>query len=612
MMLAKAAFAYCCLILPGYFTAKILRSRTPWSAAVPFSILILFFGVFLLNSLGVHLTFTAVAAWEFGAFVLLGVMLFFKRHVIGMDAALHGTSNRNSVVFYPLIAGTTLVCLVAAYTSVMVPLSGADIQFRWEFLAKQIMRYKTLDFYPPVTPADFQIYFYPDGFAPVVSICYWWIYAAIGKSLSVAVMPLVLLQFFSLLGFAFHLSERLNSRFAGWLSCGILASSPLFFRAVMIGQETGLTALAMVGSMSALVDANEREDKQSFILAALFAGLGGLTREYGVALAGGALLLIGWRRMGWRGVFIFISVALLLLAPWHMRNWLRCGNPLYIHSLGIFPVNPVYAALMGKFKEVFGLQNFGMLEWKELFLFLLKDGFLPLLIGIPMAFRHLRQNGWLILSIALSISLWLLSIGYTNGGLVYSMRVLSPALVLASVMAAINLAYLSRNSMRRQWLFVVVIASSTLYGALFAAIFPDNFSKLKSPSLLLDIMTTQYVNPTIDTRIIYQLSTVYPPGSRILSDNPYAHSQLANNGSKYTLVPIWSPEVKFLFDAQVSPLEQRRMLIEKGISGAIYDPQIVNSQFTFEASPFYKFDSPNWQVVSEGDDSRRLAKFVWE
>jgi hypothetical protein len=605
-MVIKLLFAYILgLILPGYLTARLLRCKAVWPAAVPLSILLLFFGAFFLNSIGIRLTFSAVFAWEIGVLLLLSIMYWRQRSAVRENVAPNGAT----VISYPLIAGTILVSVVAGYASFMVPLCGADTLFRWEFLARQIVRYQSLGFYPPVTTADFQRYFYPDGFAPIVSISYWWIYAVIGKILPAAVMPLVLLQYFSLLGFAWHLGERLSSRFAGWLACGMLAASPLFFRAVMIGQETGLTALAMVGAIAAMVDAKGKDDNRAFVLAALFAGLGGLTREYGVALGGGALLILGWRKLGWRGMFIFAVVTLALLVPWHLRNWLRCGNPLYTHSLGIFPINPVYAALVDKFKVVFGLENFGTNEWKMLLTQLLQEAGLPLLIGMPMAFRQVRRHGWLSLSIALSIALWLLSIGYTNGGPVYSMRVLSPALVLASAMAAINLADLSKMAIQRQWFLSAFVTLFTLYGAFCGAIFPTQPSAIHSLANVREIIATRYVNPLADSQLLSQLPAAFPPGSRILADNPYAHSLLANNDSTYDLVPIWSPEVQFLFDPRISVVEQRKMLIDRRISGAIYDLQSVNTQFTFETSQFYKYDSSNWVVINEKDDTRLFARF---
>jgi len=609
-MIIRLVLAYLFgLIIPGYCTAKLLRCRTPWSAALPLSILILFLGALTLNSLGIRLAFPAVLVWECAVLAVFGI-IWLKSSVTSAITSDSIDSNPNSPVMYPLIAGTFLVALIAGSVSFMVPLSGADTLTRWEFLARQILRYQTLDFYPPVTPADFKRYFTPDAFAPVISISYWWIYAAAGKAVPLAVMPFVLLQYFSLLSLAYHLGERLNSRFAGWLACGILVSSPLFFRGVMIGQETGLTALAMAGAISALADAEGKDDRRAFMLAALFAGLGALTREYGLALAGGAILFISWRRMGWRGTFILTYITFILVLPWNLRNWIHCGNPLYTHSLGIFPTNPVYTALLEKFKAVFGLTHFGIIEWRGLFWQLLKEGSLPLLIGVVLFFRKFRSYGWLSLSSAIVIVLWLISIGYTNGGLYYSMRVLTPALVLTAVIAAINLADLSKNSIQSQWIISFAVAAFTMYGAVTGVIFPTHLSAIKSVKTMWEIIATKYENPLADTRLLSQLPVIFPAGSRILADNPYAHTLLANNESKYSLVPVWSPDVSFLFDATLSPIDQRRRLLDLGIAGAIYDLQTVNTIFTFEASPFYKYDSPNWLIVHEGDDTRYFARFT--
>jgi hypothetical protein len=189
------------------------------------------------------------------------------------------------------------------------------------------------------------------------------------------------------------------------------------------------------------------------------------------------------------------------------------------------------------------------------------------------------------------------------------MRVLSPALVLASAMAAINLADLSKMAIQRQWFLSAFVTLFTLYGAFCGAIFPTQPSAIHSLANVREIIATRYVNPLADSQLLSQLPAAFPPGSRILADNPYAHSLLANNDSTYDLVPIWSPEVQFLFDPRISVVEQRKMLIDRRISGAIYDLQSVNTQFTFETSQFYKYDSSNWVVINEKDDTRLFARF---
>jgi hypothetical protein len=263
---------------------------------------------------------------------------------------------------------------------------------------------------------------------------------------------------------------------------------------------------------------------------------------------------------------------------------------------------------MDRFKAVFGLQNYGLVEWRELLWRLVREGGWPLLLGIPLAFRQLRRYGWLSFSIALSIGVWLLSVSYTNGGLSYSMRVLSPALVLASVLVAVNLHELSHANRQRTRLAVAVVSASTLYGAFCGAIFPTDLTELRHVSAW-EAITTPYVNVFGNTRLLTQMPTVFPENARILADDAYAHSMVANNGGHYTLVPIWSPEVKFLFDARLSPGEQRKMLLERGITGAIYDFQDISVQFIFETCAFFKYDSANWLVVHEGGGTRQFAKF---
>jgi hypothetical protein len=610
-MFIKIVVAYAVgLIIPGYLLGKSLNSRSPWLTSVPLSILLLTAGVLLLDSAGFAISFGAVLGWELSITLIL-LFYLFKSKPVTSRFAYRNIWDRISLnnpdrELFPLIAGIALVVLVSVTVAYMVPLSGFDTPFRWDFLAKQLLRYQTLDFYPPVTGKDFQKYFYPDGFPPAVSISYWWVYAAIGKPLPVAVMPLSLLQLFSILGLVYHLGERISSRTAGWLACGILTASPLLFRSVMIGQETGLTALTMMATLSALNDAEDTDGRSPIVLAALLAGVGGFAREYGVILtAGGGLLLLLWRRERGRELALFLMATVALIAPWYLRNCLRCGNPFYNYSFGLFPVNPVYDALITCYKSIFGMKNFGLDEWLGLLKQLIIEAGWQVLVGLPAALWLLRRSGWLTLSILLSIFLWVLSVGYTSGGYHYSMRVLSPALALASITAAMGLDSVFRGKSRMA--LIAAITLSLLYGAFCAVIFPVGLSQLKGMSAV-EIMMTRFEHPMVNKGLLPLLSSYYPQGSRILADNAYLHSNVIDSGGGFDLVPVWSPEVRFLFDRGASPLEQRRRLMSKGIIGAIINDRTVNANFLFEASSFYRNDFSNWLIRRE-ENNLLLARF---
>jgi len=559
----------------------------------------------VLNVTGIPITFKAVSFLEILFILSLGIPLLRKKTV---DMGLRRWRNEQPPLVYPLIFGTGLVCLTAFWIGCMVPLSGYDTLFRWEFLARQILRYQTLAFYPPMGASDFRIYFYPDGFAPVVSVSYWWIYAAIGKALPGAVMPLVALQYVSVLCFAYHVGRYFSSSLAGRLTCGILASTPLFFRAVMIGQETGLTALALVGSTSVLLVNGEDDDSRALILSGLFAGLGALTREYGVALALPAFYLILSRRRGCKGVVIWFTLILLLFFSWYGRNWIRCGNPLYSLSLGLFPVNGVFESLMQYYRELLGFGNFTSSDWNNLFSELVSVATFPIVAGLPMALWQWRRNGWLLLSIFLPAGLWVLSVPYTSGGYIYSMRVLSPALVFLSVAAGTGIARVCQNYVWKQKAAAYAVAVLTLYGAFCGAIFPAGIGELDGVSPI-EILMTRFDNPLADKRVGSLVGENFPPGSRLLAESAYAHSMFVNAGAPYDLVPIWSPEVKFLFDRGMPPEKQHGKLNELGIVGAVFYAESLNTRFIFENTTLYSNDASKWSKYAETENPVYIRAF---
>ncbi len=94
------------------------------------------------------------------------------------------------------ISLATIVAIgcVMAVRVAMSPLTGFDTIFRWDFLAKQILAEENLDFYPPMTSEDYNIYVFPDGIAPVVSTVYWWLYAAWCRPEPAVTLGFVLIQ----------------------------------------------------------------------------------------------------------------------------------------------------------------------------------------------------------------------------------------------------------------------------------------------------------------------------------------------------------------------------------------------------------------------------------
>src|ERR1035437_6596006 len=128
---------------------------------------------------------------------------------------------------------------------------GGDMLFRWDFLAQRLLALGRFDFYPPLTPADFRTYFFVDGIPPMVSFTHWWLYASAGRYLPPLICVFVAAQFACTLAFTYGAASAVFSRRAGVLAAAMLAASPLYFRSVVLGQETGLTALGIAATLLA-------------------------------------------------------------------------------------------------------------------------------------------------------------------------------------------------------------------------------------------------------------------------------------------------------------------------------------------------------------------------
>ncbi|MEI6860672.1 MAG: hypothetical protein WCL04_00285 [Verrucomicrobiota bacterium] len=583
------------LVAPGWLAARLLGWRPvwAWTAAVPLSMLFLLLGVELLDAMGIALHLGPMAAWVLAGNAALVFALWKWPPPESAPAAVPPPVPDGRWSSWLLLAGVVLLGGLAVHRGLLAPLSGFDTPFRWDFLARQMLREGSLAFYPPQSAADFRVYFHPDGFAPLVAVGYWWVYlvaAPAGPPGPEAVMWLVVAQYLGSLALAGGIAARVAGvARAGVLAAAVLAATPLFFRAVLIGQETGLTAVGLAGMTLALLRAEGATDTRALVLAGLLAGVAGLAREYGPALVACGALTLLWQRPGWRALAVFGGVAALLLAPWHLRGWVHVGNPLYGHALGgLFPVNPAAEGVMKKYHEIFGLQNFTMGKWAEVGWQLVREAGWVMLAGIPAALWLARRAGWLAGGAAMAFALWLASVGYTSGGPGYAMRVLSPGLVLLAVAAAVGLERLSRRLVAR-WLVTGALGATLLYGAFCAAIFPLPAEQV--PFNQLGAVFDAAVPPHVGAERLLtdpQLAPLLKPGTRILTENAYAHAVLADANSGCDLVPIWSPEVAFLFDPKLSAAEQRRRLRELKITLLLLYPSSPNTTYLMESSPFYR------------------------
>lgn len=525
------------LSLPGWGWAFGARWPVPCLAAGVVSSLAIFAGVLTFTLLGIPVSVGPLTAW---LSVVAGLGFVWWR-----TRAVWCKIESTDLAGWWLAMPALPMLVVAVIRAVGHPLAGADTVFRWDHLARMIVHAGHLDFYPPVEAEGFTVYFWADGIAPLVSSLYVWTYlAADSFEIRWTAIP-VLAQVAGLVVLLFGLGRLWGGNRAGWFAIALGGATMMLQFAFGLGQETGLTALGAGGMVLYLMHWRRSGQRHLLIPAAACAALASCAREYG-----GAFMLAGFAWVwsssaSWKLGFGFLLGAGLLPAAWHLRNWLLTGNPFYAHDIaGLFPLNPVFTEWMSGYVET-NLNTMGRLAgWMEIGRLLLMSAFpafLGFLGGMTVWRGRSDSMGWISLGI-LCVSLWLVSVPYTGGGIFYSLRVTSPLLVLGCAWGGGVLAQLIPG---RRHLAGLLVALS-LYGldaSLRAWTIPSNPYSIPVQEWPASGYQMQLDFARFDHAFIESVARRVP--GKVLSDSaglqPIFHAQ----GRK--LIPFWSPEVDFLF-----------------------------------------------------------------
>jgi len=484
---------------------------------------------------------------------------------------------------------TGLSLAVIAYRAAAQPLTGPDSVFRWDFLARQIVRERGLGFYPAFSDADFTRYMWPESIPPLLSLLYAWSYLGAGSVAAAATAPPVILA--AILGYALvaMLAARAGGRAAAWWAPAILAGSALNTWSVSMGQETGLTTLSVLALAWALGDGGSEPDWR---MAGLAAAVSGLSRDYGLATAVAGAAWLAWVRRPWREVGGYLAVAAALLLPWYARAWVRTGNPLYdVDFFGWFPVNPMHAGLMRSYAERFGFAGHAAQRLGELLPLLWPIGAGLLLAALASA----RARGawpagarWLA---ALWVGLWLWSVGYTAGGLSYSLRVLSPALALVSVAGGVAL-----SRVRGRWRGALAAGLLLLAAEASARALVMMRMPLAIPGRAWALVGTRFSALRGDSTCDRAAAIIGT--SRVLVDSAYTHAFLAER--RVAAVPPWSPGLDFLRAPGIDMAAAVRRLRAMGVD-YIWLTAAPDLRGYFDRYAFYQGLDPWLRPVLFGD-----------
>ncbi|MSU51457.1 MAG: hypothetical protein EXS37_20615 [Opitutus sp.] len=349
------------------------------------------------------------------------------------------------------------------------PLPGPDIGFRWGFLAEQMLGRGTLDFYPPRSAADFLAYFWVESIPPGVSALHAWAFACAGRANYSWAAVAVVLQIWALHDLLWRTAGQIGGARAAHFACLAAAACPLLTWSFLLGQETGLTTLSLVGIAFALQGWQRHRAPAWAALAGIFAMLGAAAREYGLvfpALACAGLALLRADRRSW---LAFGGVAVLAIL-WPARVFILTGNPFYSLALGGFPSNARFLDWIEHDAAALGNAVLTIAGWRDVvrhLIFFAPGALIGGAVLIAAARRRNRSAWWALTACLVVAVLWLISVRYTNGGLFYSLRVLSPVFGLCALAAGIGFASLTG---RRSVLFANTLLTGVLLGTVCATL----------------------------------------------------------------------------------------------------------------------------------------------
>jgi len=565
-------------ISPGYFVLRTRFNRsTAMLLALPTSLVLLHTSVLLLQVLTGSVRGPAVGA-ILATMIIAALVTSPKRNRNPWEALREDVQAAGALVRRSLRPGDlrTLAVGSLVLASIVVvsvdfcidPLRRMDNSFRWGNLAERIYALRTLSFYPPRSAADFGSYFLPDGIAPELSIGIWWCFTLGGSSAAANALGLIQLQALWLLLLIAAVARDVGgpSSYRRGLVLGCCATIP--FSAISQGSESGLIAIGTLGALHALLQLGPRpearRDAPPWSYAAVAcASAAALAREYGPATLALTLGVLVVRRRPIRELVGATGLAMALAGTWYLRTWVRSGNPFYIHEVGgLFPGIPVFTHYLHYAYRQSTVLAMPASQLLRLAFWLFYGAPLAWILGGPMTLRRPRHltvvfaGAWLVV--------YVIATSYSAGGYGFALRVASPTLAILSALAACHpLLSTPWTTSRRRALTVAAI------GVLFAKTTTDLLcgagARVWRLPLREAIRPAESFPWPIDDRV---RAEVQRRGGRILSTN--GHLTPVMRAYAIDLVPIWSPELRFLLDPEVSASEIRSRL--RAINIRVYNP----------------------------------------
>lgn len=594
------------LLVPGGAWMRTLRVPVTLSNSFVGSAFALFVTVLALQLGNVAISFGTLGAGLLALTLLARIARRKSDATAGETSLLHRVRNYNPLTG---MGGWTpiyfLFLAAALWRAWHEPLAGPDIEFRWGFLAEQMLRLGSLDFYPPRSSEDFFSYFWVETIPPGASALHAWAYACAGSSNAAWTIPSVFLQLWAVHDIVWRIAERIGGVPAARFACLAAAACPLLTWSILIGQETGLTAISLLGIVYAFTMWSAARTSGWAALAGIFAAVGAASREYGLvfpALAFTGLIVLRTDRRAW---FAFLAASAVSLI-WPLRSWILTGNPFYSLSFGdMFHVNERFVAWIEQEAGDLGTVLKTAAGWSDIARYVLL--YAPLAVIGWMALviatlRGRREAAFALVGTLVVLALWVMSIRYTNGGLFYSLRVTSPALAVGALAGGIALASVATSRPGRAGAInaLVALAVVALLPATLALPHDPWHAPREWPAVKhrtpLPLGTTDETVNVILHALSRSTSSEARTAAVVLADGPGYQRRFLPTGIR--VAPLWSPQADWLFDRQLAPAEASRRWQQSGVTHLIVSKWKPNLDFLNTRS---RWTLPPFQVQLVGE-----------
>lgn len=235
----------------------------------------------------------------------------------GLIAVADRASDRTTIAAVALLGLVVRIVYWAGFTADRPLLSDAG---QYHFLASNIAEGRGfVDTFP-----QFELHataFRPPAYPGLLGLVYTilWPSPGIGRALNVAIGVAVIALLTGLV------MARLGRRagVAAGLACALLPNIVANDTYVLTEPLSLLLILALLALFTS----------DRWAAAGVVAGLLVLTRPSAQLLVP-ILVLVAWRRIGWRRGLAFGAIAVLIVAPWVVRNWIQLGSPVLVTSNG--------------------------------------------------------------------------------------------------------------------------------------------------------------------------------------------------------------------------------------------------------------------------------------